>query len=76
MMGEKQAWYPLGNKETSLCLYNWNVSGHQARSKPRFLTFFSPLFRAAPAAHGSSRAGVESELQLPTYPTATAMLDP
>ena len=32
-------------------------------------------FRAAPAAYGSSLLGVELELQLPTYTTATAMQD-
>ena len=33
------------------------------------------LFRAAPAAHGSSRLGVELELQLPDYIGATAKPD-
>ena len=33
------------------------------------------LFRAIPAAHGGSQPGVESELQLPAYATATAMQD-
>ena len=40
-----------------------------------FICLFVP-FRAAPAAYGSSWAGVKSELQLPAYTTATAMLDP
>ena len=35
---------------------------------------FSSLFRATPAAHGSPQAGVELELQLPTYTTATPAL--
>ena len=34
------------------------------------------IFRALPAAYGSSKLGVESELQLRTHTTATAMLDP
>ena len=34
------------------------------------------LFRATPAAYGSSRLGVESELQLPAYTTVAAMRDP
>ena len=33
------------------------------------------LFKAAPVAFGSSQAGVELELQLQTYTTATAMPD-
>ena len=37
--------------------------------------FFCLLFRAAPAAYGSSRLGVELELQLLACATATAMLD-
>ena len=39
-----------------------------------FYYFFS-LFMATPAAYWSSWAGVELELQLPVYTTATAMLD-
>ena len=39
--------------------------------KPVFFFFF----RATPAAYGSSE-GVESELQLPAYTTATDTLDP
>ena len=34
------------------------------------------FFRAAPEAYGSSQAGIESELQLPVYTTATAPPDP
>ena len=34
------------------------------------------LFRATPVAYGSSRPGVESELLLLAYATATAMWDP
>ena len=42
-----------------------------------FLFFgFFLLFRAAPAAYGGSQVRVESELQLPAYTTATAVLDP
>ena len=37
--------------------------------------FLFLLFRAAPAAYGGSQAGVESELQLPAYATATAIQD-
>ena len=33
------------------------------------------FFRAAPTAYGSSRLGVQSELQLPSYTTATATQD-
>ena len=40
-----------------------------------FLSFLFFLFTTAPAAHGSSRPGVESELQLPAYATATAIPD-
>ena len=40
-----------------------------------FIVCFS-LFRAAPAAYGGSHAGIELELQLPAYTTATAMQDP
>ena len=36
---------------------------------------FVCLFRAVPAAYGSSQAGVESELQLLAYTTATATPD-
>ena len=39
-----------------------------------FLSLFY-FFRATPAAYESSRLGVESELQLPAYATATAMPD-
>ena len=39
-----------------------------------WLNFFFVFFRAAPAAYGSSQAGVKSELQLLTY--ITAMPDP
>ena len=35
--------------------------------------FFKLLFRATPAADGGSQARVSSELQLPTYTTATAI---
>ena len=38
------------------------------------LLFF--LFRAAPATYGSSQAGVELELQLSAYTTATERWDP
>ena len=38
-----------------------------------FIVFL--LFRAAPAAYGSSQARVKLELQLPAYVTATAMQD-
>ena len=33
------------------------------------------MFRATPAAYGSPRLGVKSELLLPAYATATAMWD-
>ena len=36
-----------------------------------FILFIYWLFRAAPAAHGSSQVRVELELQLPAYTTAT-----
>ena len=36
---------------------------------------FSASFRAVPVAYRSSRLGVESELQLPAYATATATQD-
>ena len=36
--------------------------------------FFFCFVRAAPVAYGISQAGVKSELQLPAYTTATAML--
>ena len=39
-----------------------------------FLVFL--LFRAIPMAYEGSQAGVEVELQLPAYATATAMRDP
>ena len=39
-------------------------------------SFVSFLFVATPAAYGSSQAGVDSELQLPAYITATATQDP
>ena len=39
------------------------------------LNFFFFLFRATPVAYGSSLAGGESEMQLPSYSTATAMPD-
>ena len=41
-----------------------------------FFFFFLILFRATPLAYEVSRLGVESELQLPAYTTATAMPDP
>ena len=34
------------------------------------------IFRATPAAHGISQAGVKLELQLPAYATAIATQDP
>ena len=41
-----------------------------------FFFFFFCLFRATPMAYGiSPRLGVELELQLPAYTTATAMQD-
>ena len=40
----------------------------------RFFFFFC-LFRATPAAYGRSQLGVESELQLPVYTTATTTQD-
>ena len=40
------------------------------------LCLFIFLFRATPAVYGSSLLGVESELQLLAYTTATATLDP
>ena len=45
------------------------------QSGGRFLYVCLFPFRAAPAAYGSSLLGVELELQLPTYTTATAMQD-
>ena len=39
------------------------------------LHFFFFFLTAAPTAYGNSRLGVESELQLPAYATATATLD-
>ena len=38
-----------------------------------FITFFFWLFKDTPLAYGPSRLGVESELWLPAYTTATAM---
>ena len=40
-----------------------------------YLFIYFLLFRAAPMAYGVSRLGVESELQLPAYTTATATPD-
>ena len=37
--------------------------------------FFFCLFRATPAAYGSSQVGVRWELQLPAYTTTTVMQD-
>ena len=37
---------------------------------------FFCFFRGTPATYGNSRLGVESELQLTAYTTATATLDP
>ena len=41
-----------------------------------YLLIYFCLFRAAPTAYGDSQAGVESELHLPAYTTATATWDP
>ena len=41
-----------------------------------FCFCFCLIFRTAPAAYGSSRLRVESELQLPAYTTATETQDP
>ena len=48
---------------------------HETRRRNQFLFFFF-LFRAPPAAYEVLRQGVESELQLPAYTTATATPDP
>ena len=46
-------------------------------SKKRLFCFFvCVLFRAAPVAYGGPRPGVELELQLLPYTTATATQDP
>ena len=39
-------------------------------------SFFFFAFRAAPLAYGGSQAGVQTELQLPAYTTATATWAP
>ena len=49
------------------------MSVHLLRST--FFSFFFFLFRATPVAYGSSKAGVDLELQLPAYTTATATRD-
>ena len=43
---------------------------------PVFFLFSFPLVRATPEVYGGPRLGVQSELQLPAYTTATAMWDP
>ena len=40
------------------------------------ILFVYLIFRASPAAYGSSQARIESELQLPAYATATATWGP
>ena len=66
------------------CSTHWINLGsnlHPHRHYVRFLVFFFFffwLFRATPEAYGISQArglGVESELQLPAYTTATATMD-
>ena len=58
-----------------LC-YSWHLEGLAPRDTPLFFFFFG-LCRAAPVAYGRPpRLRVESELQPPTYTTATATQDP
>ena len=59
-----------------ICLTQCNVFEIHARSDicHQFLFFF--FFMAVPVAYGNSWAGVEAELQLPAYTTATATRDP
>ena len=49
----------------SLFIFNWE----------KYLRTFFFLCMVAPVANGSSRAGVELELQMPAYTTATATQD-
>ena len=63
---------------------DWGGTGCHAPCLLPILGFFFSFFvfcflffvRAAPVAYGGSRLGVESELQLLVYTTATAMPDP
>ena len=45
-------------------------------TKKHILFFCFFFFRATPQAHGGFQAGVELELQLPAYATATSTLNP
>ena len=56
----------------SLLLILSEVCGPKEKFSFSFFFFF---LRAAPAAYGVPRLGVESELQLPAYTTATTTSD-
>ena len=65
------------------CLFNTNSNYFKCFFFQTILAFFPSktffffyLCRAAPKAYEVPRLGVESELQLPAYPTATATRDP
>ena len=49
------------------------ISSHTTTSLKQFTYIY---VRAVPAAYGSSRLGIQSELQLQVYTTATATQDP
>ena len=65
-------WHPKGSGDRLLSLCP--IQGLLMSPVTNFFFFF--FFWAAPAAYGGSQARVESELQLPTYTTTTAMQDP
>ena len=56
------------------CHFNFSHFNRYGDIPLWFFFFFS--FMAAPAAYGSSQAGVKLELQLPAYTTGAAMPDP
>ena len=53
-----------------------NLPSPKQSSVAYYCFFFFFFFRAIPATYRGSSLGVESELQLPAYTTATAMQDP
>ena len=58
--------------------FPWTRTQMQITAVAFSLLFFGfcLLFRATPVVYGGSQVGVQSELKLPAYTTATAMQDP
>ena len=59
--------YSCGSAESLICCTTGEL--------PKIAFFFFSVFRAVPAAYGSSQARGESELQLPAYTTVVTVWD-